>query len=78
MSSDALLERMMPKGIFEQLKAGNVPGAEEFESVTIFFSDITNFTLLSSEATPTQMMHTLNELWQEYDKIAKKYGLYKV
>jgi bacteriorhodopsin len=33
-SSDALLQRMMPKEVLEQLKTGKAPGAEEYESVT--------------------------------------------
>lgn len=33
-NSDALLEKMMPKGVAEQLKRGDIPGTEEFESVT--------------------------------------------
>ena len=33
-NSDALLEKMMPKSAVEQLKRGEVPGTEEYESVT--------------------------------------------
>lgn len=37
-NSDALLEKMMPKGAMEQMKKGVVPGAEEYESVTYVVS----------------------------------------
>ncbi len=77
-NTDKLLERMMPPEIIEQLKLGTVPGAEEYESVTVFFSDITNFTVLSSKTSTKDMLDTLNRLWQEYDAIAKKHGVYKV
>jgi bacteriorhodopsin len=33
-NSDALLERMMPKEVLEQLKSGIAPGAEEYDCVT--------------------------------------------
>jgi class 3 adenylate cyclase len=62
----------------EQIKRGEAPGAEEYQSVTVFFSDITNFTVLSSKTTTKDMLNTLNALWVEYDKIAKTWGMYKV
>jgi class 3 adenylate cyclase len=77
-NSDALLEKMMPKEVLEQLKSGKAPQAEQYDSVTVFFSDITNFTVISSQTSTQQMLATLNKLWQEYDAIAKKWGMYKV
>lgn len=76
-NTDALLEKMMPPGVLEALKNGNTE-AEEFESVTVFFSDIANFTVLSSKTSTKDMLSTLNKLWLEYDKVAKKWGVYKV
>ncbi|KAJ2999745.1 hypothetical protein HDV02_001988 [Globomyces sp. JEL0801] len=75
---DALLERMMPKEVLDDLKNGKAPGAEEYESVTIFFSDITNFTVISSQTTTKEMLATLNALWKEYDEIAARWNMYKV
>ncbi|KAL2920337.1 hypothetical protein HK105_200410 [Polyrhizophydium stewartii] len=77
-NSDKLLQRMMPPEIVEQIKAGRATEAEEYESVTVFFSDITNFTVLSSQTTTKEMLATLNKLWLEYDAIAKRWGVYKV
>ena len=77
-NTDKLLERMMPAEVIEQLKSGKAPGAEEYDSVTVFFSDITNFTVLSSQTSTKDMLDTLNKLWLEYDQIAKKWGVYKV
>ena len=77
-SADKLLHKMMPEEVLKQLKTGNVPNAEEYESVTVFFSDITNFTDLSSKTSPKDMINTLNKLWREYDTIAEKWGMYKV
>ncbi|KAI8916301.1 nucleotide cyclase [Gorgonomyces haynaldii] len=77
-NTGALLSRMMPPEVIEQLKSGRAPGAEEYDSVTVFFSDITNFTVLSSQTSTKDMLATLNKLWLEYDAIAKKWGVYKV
>lgn len=76
-NTDALLEKMMPAGVLEQLKSGKTE-AEEFDCVTVFFSDIAGFTVLSSKTSTKDMLNTLNKLWLEYDRIAKKWGIYKV
>ncbi|KAI9225151.1 nucleotide cyclase [Blastocladiella britannica] len=75
---DAILQKMMPEGILEQLKNGQATEAKEYDCVTVFFSDITNFTVISSRTSTKDMMATLNKLWQEYDAIAKRWGVYKV
>ncbi|KAJ3316398.1 hypothetical protein HDV06_003735, partial [Boothiomyces sp. JEL0866] len=77
-NADALLERMMPKEVLDQLKNGNVPSAEEYECVTVFFSDITNFTVLSSQTSTQDMLKTLDQLWIKYDAIARKWNMHKV
>lgn len=76
-STDALLEKMMPPGVLEALKNGKTE-AEEFQDVTVFFSDICQFTVLSSKTSTKDMLATLNKLWLEYDKVAKKWGIFKV
>ncbi|KAI9363959.1 nucleotide cyclase [Zopfochytrium polystomum] len=76
--SDKLLEKLMPPGLIEQLKNGTQTGAEEYASVTVFFSDITNFPQLSSHSSTKDMLATLNKLWQEYDVICRRWGMYKV
>ncbi|KNE62746.1 hypothetical protein AMAG_07932 [Allomyces macrogynus ATCC 38327] len=77
-NSDAILQKMMPADVLEQIKSGQATEAQEYESVTVFFSDITNFTVISSRTSTKDMMKTLNMLWLEYDAIAKKWGIYKV
>ena len=68
----------MPQEVIQQIKSGQSTEAQEYESVTIFFSDIANFTVLSSKTSTKDMLSTLNKLWIEYDAIARKWGLYKV
>jgi len=77
-SSDALLERMMPAEVLDQLKTGKAMEAEEYASVTVFFSDITNFGAISQTTSTKEMLNFLNLLWVEYDKICKTWGIYKV
>jgi class 3 adenylate cyclase len=77
-ASDKLLSKMMPPAILEQIKSGKATSAEEYSSVTVFFSDIANFTVLSSRTTTKDMLNSLNKLWVEYDTLARRHGMYKV
>lgn len=48
-NTEKLLNRMMPAEVIEQIKSGQATEAQEYENVTVFFSDIANFTVLSSK-----------------------------
>ncbi|KAJ3097901.1 Guanylate cyclase 2G [Phlyctochytrium planicorne] len=76
--SDKLLGKLIPQSVLDQIKSGKATSAEEFQSVTVFFSDIANFTVISSRNSTKNMLATLNKLWVEYDAIAKRWGMYKV
>ncbi|KAJ3213923.1 hypothetical protein HDU67_002287 [Dinochytrium kinnereticum] len=76
--SDKLLEKMIPPNVLEQLRSGKATGTEEFGCVTVFFSDIANFTVISSRTSTQDMLASLNKMWVEYDAISKRHGMYKV
>ena len=46
---------MLPVSVAEDLKHGKTIEAEQFNSCTIFFSDIVGFTTLSGDSTPIEV-----------------------
>ncbi|XP_038046786.1 uncharacterized protein LOC119720994 [Patiria miniata] len=55
MKSDSLLYQMLPKVVAEQLKLTGQAPAETYDEVTVFFSDVVNFTAMSAISSPMQV-----------------------
>ena len=69
---------MIPQAVAEELKNGKNIKAEEFEGVTIFFSDIVGFTNLAGSSSPMQIVGLLNKLYTEFDRVLDQFDVYKV
>jgi class 3 adenylate cyclase len=54
------------------------PIAELFPKCTVMFADIVGFTAWSSQREPTQVFTLLQNLYQAFDSVAKKRGVFKV
>ena len=76
--ADTLLYQMLPHQVAEQLKSGKSVTAEQFESVTVFFSDIVNFTEICASISPMEVTQMLNKLYGLFDSNLDRYDVYKV
>nr|XP_054766659.1 atrial natriuretic peptide receptor 1-like [Lytechinus pictus] len=76
--TDALLFRMLPQVVAEELKKGNQFPGEFFDHVTIYFSDVVGFTDLSAQSTPMQVVDLLNDLYTCFDAVLERFDVYKV
>lgn len=76
--SDRLLLNILPAPIAERLKRQETNIADGYPDVTVMFADIVNFTQLSEEMSPNEMVHLLNEIFSEFDSLAERRGLEKI
>lgn len=76
--TENLLLNILPKTIAEQLKKSTEAIAENFDEVSILFSDIVGFTPLSARLAPIELVQLLNEMFSKFDRLAEQYKLEKI
>jgi len=76
--TEDLVSRLLPKAVSEKLKQGLNVEPENFEHVTIYFSDIVGFTTIAKGSTPFEVVALLNNMYTAFDNISAKYDVYKV
>nr|XP_021137587.1 receptor-type guanylate cyclase gcy-18 [Columba livia] len=76
--AEDLLHQMLPKSVAKQLRKCQKVEAENYDEVTIFFSDIVGFTSIAASCTPLQVVEMLNNLYVCFDSRIESYDVYKV
>ena len=76
--SERLLLNILPAAIADRLKKQESNIADGHADVTVMFADIVNFTQMSEELSPNEMVHLLNDVFSEFDVLAEKYGIEKI
>jgi len=73
-----ILHKMLPPKAVNELNRGEQVMPEEFESVTIFFSDIVGYTEITSKVDPLLVVTLLNQLYSVMDYCASFFNIFKV
>lgn len=60
--AEKLLNEMLPRSVAERLRRGHDVMAESFEAVTVYFSDIPDFSDISQNSSPMEIVSFLNEV----------------
>jgi class 3 adenylate cyclase len=76
--SDRLLLNVLPAPIATRLKAGELTIADSYDSVTVLFADLVDFTKHSARTSPEHLVSSLNAVFVRFDELANKYGLEKI
>ncbi len=71
--TEKLLHNILPVKIAGELKNTGKTKPQLFENVTVFFSDVVKFTVLSSMLEPESLISELNEMFTAFDDIMEKH-----
>ncbi|MEE9184180.1 MAG: adenylate/guanylate cyclase domain-containing protein [Acidimicrobiia bacterium] len=76
--SEALLLNILPKQIAEALKVSPTTIADHYDGASVLFADVVEFTPMSAEMTPTELVELLNEVFTYFDDVADRFGIEKI
>jgi class 3 adenylate cyclase len=76
--SDSLLLNILPEATAEELKSTGEAKAKYFESVTVLFADVKDFTIKAERLDPKELVEQINEMFTEFDNIVDKYNVEKI
>ena len=76
--AEQLLLNVLPASIAERLKKGEQTIADSFASATVLFADLVDFTPISAEIPPKELVQMLNQVFSVFDELAETYGLEKI
>jgi adenylate cyclase len=76
--SDDLLHSILPDEIAARLKANTSMIAESFESASVLFADVVDFTPMSAGMSAADLVALLNRIFTTFDAFVEELGLEKI
>ena len=76
--SDDLLLNILPEEVAEELKEKGMAEAKQYNHVTVLFTDFVNFTGISEQMSPKELVKEIHENFTAFDTIIEKHGLEKI
>ncbi len=76
--SETLILNILPKEISDALKVERSAIAAHYESASVLFADVVDFTAMASAMSPLSLVNLLNEVFSSFDDLVEKHGLEKI
>ena len=76
--SEELLLNILPKFIAQELKEKHKVKTRMIDSCTVIFTDFINFTNISRQLTPQELIEALDECFRAFDNIITDYNIEKI
>jgi guanylate cyclase len=76
--SEALLLNILPKQIAESLKRSPSTIADHIDGASVLFADVVDFTPMSANMTPNELVELLNDVFCYFDEVADELGIEKI
>lgn len=76
--SDDLLHNILPDEIAKRLKAGRGMIADDCDAASVLFADVVDFTPMSADLSPAELVGLLNTLFSAFDAFVDELGLEKI
>jgi class 3 adenylate cyclase len=76
--SDNLLLNILPEDIADELKQTGKSKPRKFENVTILFTDFIDFTEISEQMSPEELVTEINACYKTFDQIIENRGAEKI
>eukprot|EP00804_Cyclotella_cryptica_P004550 CCRYP_006905-RB/>CCRYP_006905-RB protein AED:0.04 eAED:0.04 QI:102/1/1/1/0.8/0.66/6/1055/1315 len=76
--AESFIYEIFPRHIADALKEGRKVEPEHHECVSVFFSDIVNFTTISQELGHKKVAVLLGRLYNKFDALSEKHSVFKI
>ncbi|MEQ9364848.1 MAG: adenylate/guanylate cyclase domain-containing protein [Leptospirales bacterium] len=76
--SERLLLNILPEGVARQLKKEGQVAPQQYDSVTVLFTDFQSFTQIAEQMTPSELIRQLDSTFSFFDSVIERFGLEKL
>lgn len=76
--SDNLLLNILPSAVAEELKEKGSAEAKQFNDVTVMFTDFKDFTNISENLSPSELVSEIDTCFKAFDNIISKHNVEKI
>ena len=76
--SDALLLNILPQEVMTELKEHGKTKARNYIMASVLFADIKDFTIISEQLSPDDLIEALDAYFERFDNVIEKYSIEKI